>query len=298
VVIIGSSECAVVTSFAFHTTHREQCSASSHFSPLLRVPRDSLLPRRQSFWKAASRLELGVESETNAANQGQATEILSNDNEPASMTIRNPITHHVALRVRDIELSIKFYSLLGFAVETKFRAGPAKAAWLKQQQQQQKESHDGTGMRIELIEIPKHMLQEPEGKRARAPHGFQNEVLLGFNHMALDVTQIVRAMNTTDIIGAGTNEGEEPQPSCGCDTFGLSNYMEVLNQTSLDEFNKSLRVAMEPKQIIVGQDVYEMAFIYEPDGALIELLSFQTRLQSKIEYDGWEPWKETSFGLL
>jgi hypothetical protein len=59
-----------------------------------------------------------------------------------------------------------------------------------------------------------------------------------------------------------------------------------------------LRVAMEPKQIIVGQDVYEMAFIYEPDGALIELLSFQTRLQSKIEYDGWEPWKETSFGLL
>ena len=37
-------------------------------------------------------------------------------------------------------------------------------------------------------------------------------------------------------------------------------------------FGRQLRIALPPEQKVIGSQVYEMAFIYDADGALIELL--------------------------
>ena len=97
--------------------------------------------------------------------------------------------HHTAIRTKNITVAIKIYELLGFVVETKFRAGPARAAWLlllndnntnnntmDQQQQQQ-----GSSSRIELIKILSYM-------GYRTINGLDNANLVGYYHMALDVT--------------------------------------------------------------------------------------------------------------
>jgi len=197
-----------------------------------------------------------------------------------TVQVQNPSPHHIALRTRDIDNAIKFYSLLGFEVEAKFRAGPAKAAWLNQP------LHNRSDLRLELIEVPQHILKEQEGRRKRAPNGFLDETLLGFNHLALDVTHLINSLDQTT---------RKEDLSCGCDSYGLTNYIDILNKHSLKEFGKTLRIAMQPKQSIVGQNVYELAFIYDADGAIVELLHYQKTLETPMVFDGWEPWKGETF---
>ena len=69
------------------------------------------------------------------------------------------LLHHTALRTRNITTAIQFYSLLGYRVEGRFRAGPARAAWLEL---------DGSQHRLELIEVPAHILNERLGQKRRA----------------------------------------------------------------------------------------------------------------------------------
>ena len=64
---------------------------------------------------------------------------------------KTPIPHHVAVRTRDIDRAISFYSLFGFEVQHKFRASSARAAWLALPEQP-------GSLRIELIEIPGYIL--------------------------------------------------------------------------------------------------------------------------------------------
>jgi len=46
---------------------------------------------------------------------------------------------------------------------------------------------------------------------------------------------------------------------------------------------------LEPEQFMVGNIVYERAFIYDADGALIELLYKATELPQQIDpMSGWE----------
>jgi len=197
----------------------------------------------------------------------------------------HPIPHHVAIRTRHIETAIQFYSLLGFEVQHKFRAGPAKAAWLTQQQ-----PPSSSTMRIELIEIPKHVLNEQPGTRKRAIDVLTREELLGYNHLAFDVTHLIRSMNADNMANNSTLTTTS-LISCGCNTYGLSNYIEQLNEQSLSTFGKTLRVALQPQQTIVGNEVYELAFIYDADGCLLELLHYQSTLQKEMTYSGWEyPW--------
>ena len=59
------------------------------------------------------------------------------------------VLHHAAVKTRSMEMALAFYSLLGFAPEAKFRAGPARAAWLTNAA-----SVGGEGARIEIIEVP------------------------------------------------------------------------------------------------------------------------------------------------
>lgn len=86
--------------------------------------------------------------------------------------------HHTAIKTRNITLAIEFYSLLGFQVSTKFRAGPARAAWLEQPSS----AGSSSPYRLELIEVPSYMLNEPEGMKRRAIDLMQRQDLLGVSH--------------------------------------------------------------------------------------------------------------------
>ncbi len=147
-------------------------------------------------------------SNDNKDNNKRTINIYVNDNDNKSMNYRmSAMPHHVAIKVCNITNAINFYSLLGFTVETKFVTGPARAAWLIQDQQQQyyyTEHEEGVdnnrhhqtiqvGFRIELIEVPSYMLQQQQQqlhqqRRHRAIDLMTHVTLLGLNHLALDVT--------------------------------------------------------------------------------------------------------------
>jgi hypothetical protein len=174
------------------------------------------------------------------------------------------MVHHTAIKTRNITNAMNFYSLLGFQVSTKFRAGPARAAWL--------EVAGGTSCRLELIEVPEYMLQEPPGKQRRAVDLMQQPQLLGHNHMALDVTRQIEFRGSAN----------------------LTTWLTALNQTSIAQWKRALRVALAPQQQMIGQEVYELAFLYDADGALVELLHKQAVLEQTVD-SGWEPWNGTYF---
>jgi catechol 2,3-dioxygenase-like lactoylglutathione lyase family enzyme len=174
--------------------------------------------------------------------------------------------HHTAIKTRNITIAIQFYGLLGFEPSVKFRAGPARAAWLEQS------SSPGSGGRLELIEVPTYMLNEPEGMKRRAFDLIQRQELLGQNHLALNVTPSMQSMGFES----------------------LAEWIDSLNQRSLATFGKTLRIAVEPRQQLIGREVYELAFLYDADGALVELLHKQKDLRQEIS-SGWEPWDGQDF---
>ena len=198
----------------------------------------------------------------------------------------NPLTstiacHHAAVKTRNIENAIKFYSLLGFEVETKFVAGPARAAWLLHSSSTEQQSS-----RIELIEVPDYILNEPEGKTKRAIDLARREELLGLNHIALDVTGCIPRPTEDD--GGASEDGT------ACALYQLQEWMDDLNGLSVATFGKTLRVALSPTKRIVGREVYEMAFVYDADGTLLELLNHSGTLEQDVE-SGWTPWDGRGF---
>lgn len=175
------------------------------------------------------------------------------------------IIHHTALKTRNITTAIQFYSLFGYHVACRFRAGPARAAWLE---------CSAATARLELIEVPDYVLKEEPGTRARAIDLMQRPEILGHNHVALDVTQQIMKQNQN--------------------VSNLNEWLMQLNETSMERFQKSLRVALMPRQQIIGRGVYELAFLYDADGSLIELLHQQSELSREMD-SGWEPWDGKGF---
>lgn len=265
------------------------CSALAchHSSPLTEAfSSSSVIPcssrAQHSHVSIASRLRA-----TPAASDGSAVDDASSAS--PSGTGKHQISsalyaHHVAVKTRNIENAIKFYSLLGFRVESKFVAGPARAAWLL---------HEGctvgttTGprSRIELLEVPSYMLDEPEGKVRRAIDLTKREELLGLNHFALDVTGNIPRPD---------NDGGAADDGSACALYQLQEWMDDLNALSLEEFGKSLRIALKPIKRIIGREVYEMAFLYDADGTLVELLNHSGTLEQEMD-DGWAPWDGQGF---
>ncbi len=110
--------------------------------------------------------------------------------------VATPIPHHMALKTRNISTAIQFYSLFGFEVEHRFRAGPARAAWLV--------NGGGDCRRLELIEVPSYLLREPPGMKRQAINLQENPTMLGWNHMALDVTNAILTIAGTNDIKNGS----------------------------------------------------------------------------------------------
>lgn len=180
--------------------------------------------------------------------------------------------------------------------------GPARAAWLTMDATRGSNSSSqetvvgssqlqraGPCCFLELIEVPSYMLQEGPGMRKRAMDLTQQPELLGWNHMALDVSeQIAKNQNNND------GFGRDPNDPKGGGNVGLSTYLARLNTTSVNRFGKTLRVAVEPKQQLIGNEVYELAFLYDADGCLIELLHKQAQLSQPID-SGWIPRDDLGF---
>ena len=193
------------------------------------------------------------------------------------------VTHHVAIKTRNITTAVDFYSLLGFRVEARFKAGPARAAWLL---------HDGYAAdrdnsdarrpqsRIELLEVPGYMLDEAEGTKKRAIDLTKKEALLGLNHLALDVTGNIPVPADGGAAANGTL----------CAPYQLQDWIDDLDTLSVKRFGKTLRRALPPVKRIIGREVYEMAFLYDADGALVELLRHVTTLEQDM-VDPWKPWE-------
>jgi len=246
---------------------------------------------------------------------------------PPSFVTSSLAHHHTAIKTRNITTAIAFYSLFDFRVEVKFRAGPARAAWL---------IHDPSSpsaeikqkfncilpppptqqSRIEIIEVPSYSLNEQPNQIKRSLDLIKYETALGLNHVALDVTECIRSVRAGKDLRSEQQQQQtlEEEEIIACDLYNLKEYLYDLNKKSYLRFGKTLRVAVEPTKQIIGPYVYELCFIYDADGALIELLHYsgitsaaEKYLESKNDDDevteeegdwmrwGWEPWDGTGF---
>ena len=96
----------------------------------------------------------------------------------------------------------------------------------------------GLGGRIELIEIP-----EPKP----APDAFGDEHYVGFYHLSFDLTDI---------------------------TPNLPNWLNELSLklSELNLYNFSFNILLKPCQQMIGDQVYEVAFIADTDGLPLEFI--------------------------
>ncbi|MEM6612259.1 MAG: VOC family protein [Cyanobacteria bacterium P01_C01_bin.72] len=143
--------------------------------------------------------------------------------------------HHASIRTADIHQAIAFYEQLGFSVKERFTTGYTLACWMT-----------GLGGRIELIQIP-----EPKP----APDAFNDEHYVGYYHLSFDLTE-----KTSD----------------------LSLWLEQLEQklanlSTGDSGNESRKILpwkilLAPEQQIIGDHLYEVAFIADPDGLPLEFI--------------------------
>jgi catechol 2,3-dioxygenase-like lactoylglutathione lyase family enzyme len=101
---------------------------------------------------------------------------------------------------------------------------------------------EGLGGRIELIQIP-----EPRP----APDSFDDEHYVGYYHLSFDITNA-----TTDLPTWLTNLEER--------------FAEASRHNPLEL--KPLKVLLEPTQQVIGERVYEVAFIADTDNLPIEFL--------------------------
>lgn len=142
--------------------------------------------------------------------------------------------HHMSIRTADIHRAIAFYEQLGFKVCERFTAGITLACWM-----------EGLGGRIELVQVP-------------FPHptadAFGNEHYTGYYHLSFDLTDEVDS---------------------------LPSWLSQMEQRFLGEHSgtasdvdpaQSLKVLLQPTQQIIGEYVYEVAFIADADGLPLEFI--------------------------
>jgi len=80
--------------------------------------------------------------------------------------------------------------------------------------------------------------------------------------------------------------------------YGLDQLIHDIDQQSMQKFNKKLRMAVQPRQQVIGNQVFELAFLYDADGAIIELVRYIKEVDLKDGqemYSGWEPWDGKGF---
>jgi catechol 2,3-dioxygenase-like lactoylglutathione lyase family enzyme len=104
----------------------------------------------------------------------------------------------------------------------------------------------GWGSRLELLQIP-----EPKP----APDAFGDEHYVGYYHLSFEVSQ---------------------------QTESLPDWLDRL-QIRLTDANVSTRVLLEPTQQMIGDRIYEVAFLADPDGLPLEFIRVMAQLGNKDE---------------
>ena len=227
--------------------------------------------------------------------------------------------HHIAIRTRNIETAIKFYSLLGYNVEHKFRSGPARAAWLtnvfftppppplsssssttKTTTKTTKGQCNNIASRIELIEVPSYILNEKENTIKKAIDLIQNESLLGLNHYAIDVTPYIEYLKLNNYLSSTSSSSTTSSSTTTPTTsyYGLDQFLQFIESQSIKQYNKTIRIAVKPRQQVIGDQVFELAFIYDADGTIVELVRYikdVTLKDGRTMDSGWEPWDGKGF---
>jgi hypothetical protein len=103
------------------------------------------------------------------------------------------------------------------------------------------------------------VLKEPEGQRTRAVDLMKRPELLGYNHLALDVTDsVARLVEKKYNNNNNKNNNNTAVTTTTTTTSLLADYVQYLNNQSLELFGKTLRVALEPQQQMIGSAVYEL----------------------------------------
>lgn len=95
---------------------------------------------------------------------------------------------------------------------------------------------EGLGGRIELIQIP-----EPKP----APDAFGDEHYVGYYHLSFDLTEL---------------------------TESLPSWLDKLQASFAEAKNQPLKVLLAPTQQMIGNRVYEVAFIADADGLPLEFI--------------------------
>ncbi len=143
--------------------------------------------------------------------------------------------HHVSIRTADIFKSMAFYEQLGFQVSDRFTAGYTLACWMER-----------PGARLELIQIP-----EPKP----APDAFHDEQYVGYYHLSFDVAE--------DVADDGLFDSQPIK--------SLPDWLLAF-QARLGTIGQQAVVLLEPQQQQIGDRIYEVAFLADPDGLAIEFL--------------------------
>ncbi|KAL3936962.1 MAG: hypothetical protein SGBAC_007833 [Bacillariaceae sp.] len=149
--------------------------------------------------------------------------------------------HHVTIKTKNIVSTIEFYNLLGFESKSKFRMGQARATWLDN-------VVVGAG-RIELIEVPSDILEQAGSSSRRALDRVRNPELLGWNHVTLDVSDLIRTKGFAS----------------------LSEFLAYLNEKRYSQVGEGISLALEPQKQAIDDHIYDTAFLYDPDGSMIQL---------------------------
>lgn len=309
----------VSTSHLYANTRKIHCNIHTYNHP---IRTQYLSTSADGFaMKISTKLVSPLHSSSSSSSSESAASASTSSESSTSTSSQAPKSlylHHTAIKTRNIETAIKFYSLFGFEIEHKFRAGPARAAWLtnsyfsddhddidnnENESESKSESksenkkatikgQNDVASRIELIEVPAYMLNEQENTIKKAIDLVQNESLLGLNHYALDVTSYIRYLEQSNLL---TSDDDDDLSSS---SYGLQEFLKYIEARSLKKFNKTLRIAVQPRQQVLGNQVYELAFLYDADGTIVELVRYIKEVQLKVGQtmdSGWDPWDGSGF---
>ena len=77
--------------------------------------------------------------------------------------------------------------------------------------------------------------------------------------------------------------------------YGLQDWLLDLEDESKRNFGKTLRIALEPTSRTIGLNVYDIAYLYDPDGALVEVLNYVTSVKEGSIRTSWEVMMDDDF---
>jgi type II secretory pathway pseudopilin PulG len=155
--------------------------------------------------------------------------------------------------------------------------------------------------------------QQQQQRRHRAIDLMTHVTLLGLNHLALDVTYNCIQQQRQQQQQQQQQRLRDSEQQQQQQQYQLKEWIHDINTTSITTYNKTILYATPPlttsqpytyiTKRIIGNKVYEIAFIYDADGTIIELLYYCGDVTPPLNSsnttatmaDGWEPWDGNGF---